>query len=592
MVTYAEKPWLKHYDPGVPPTLEPYPDKALHDMLREWANQTPNQIALINDAKLPLVGHQAREMTYRELDSASDALACALVNRGLKKGDRVAIVIPNVPAFAVAYYGALKAGGVVAATNPTYPPDKMQFQINDCEAEFVITITLFYRLVKQIQPGTRVKHVIVGNVKEYLTPLARILFTLAREKKDGHYLESIGDGDFWLQDLLDQYAGQKPDVKVTGEDLAIFQYTGGTTGVSKGAMATHKALVANTLQIMAWTTVTEGRLAGVERSEMLYLGALPLFHSFGLVVLLSQALCSGARIVLVPNPRDVDNMVAIIQHYRPNVFLGVPAMYNAVVNQPLVKSGQVRLDSFLIASSGAAPLPPTTKHEFEAAGGSNLYEGFGMSEMPTASHSNPLYGMNKTGSIGMPLPDVESRIVSLDDGVTELPVGEVGELLMRGPNLMRGYFKMPTETANTLRELDGKTWLYTGDIARMDEDGYFYIVDRKKDMALIGGFNVYPNVIDKVLKEYPAVLEVGVAAVPHPEKEGQEMLKAWIVLQPGATVTEQDLIDHCAKHLAPYEVPRRFTFVSDLPKTTVGKTLRRELVQMEMEEREKEIDKT
>src|SRR5690606_27275988 len=198
-----------------------------------------------------------------------------------------------------------------------------------------------------------------------------------------------------------------------------------------------------------------------------------------------------------------DNIVGIIKHYRPNVFLGVPAMYNAVVNHPSVKSGRVRLDSFLIASSGAAPLPPTTKKEVEVAGASNLYEGFGMSEMPTASHSNPLYGMNKAGSIGMPLPDVEAKIVSLDDGVTEVPVGEVGELIMRGPNLMKGYYKMPTETANTLRELDGKTWLYTGDIARMDEDGYFYIVDRKKDMALIGGFNVYPNVIDKVLKEHP-----------------------------------------------------------------------------------------
>jgi long-chain acyl-CoA synthetase len=591
MVTYADKPWLKHYDPGVAHTLEPYPDIALHDLLRDMARKIPNQVALITDAKLPLVGHQSREMTYGELDSTSDALACALMNLGLKKGDRVAIVIPNVGAFAIAYYGVLKAGGVVAATNPTYPPDKMQFQINDCEAEFVITITLFYSLVKQIQSGTKVKHVIVSNVKEFLTPLARTLFTLAKEKKDGHRLETLQSGDFWLQDLNAKYSGQKPEKTVTGDDLAIFQYTGGTTGVSKGAMATHKALVANTLQIMAWTSVNEGKLAGVERSDLLYLGVLPLFHSFGLVVLLSQAISTGARIVLVPNPRDIDNIVGIIQHYRPNVFLGVPAMYNAVVNHAAVKSGKVRLDSFLIASSGAAPLPPTTKKEFEVAGGSNLYEGFGMSEMPTASHSNPLYGMNKTGSIGMPLPDVEARIVSIDDGVTEIPVGEVGELIMRGPNLMKGYYKMPTETANTLRELDGKIWLYTGDIARMDEDGYFYIVDRKKDMALIGGFNVYPNMIDKVLKEHPAVLEVGVAAVPHPEKEGQEMLKAWIVLQPGAKVTEQELMDHCAKQLAPYEVPRRFTFVSELPKTMVGKTLRRELIQLEMAEREKEMAK-
>jgi long-chain acyl-CoA synthetase len=589
MVTYAEKPWLKHYDPGVPHSCEPYPDVALHDLLHETASKTPDNVALITDAKLPLIGHQARQVTYHELDEASDAMACALMNLGLKKGDRVAIVIPNVVAFAIAYFGALKAGGIVAATNPTYPPDKMQFQINDCEAEIVITITLFYKLIKQIQPGTHVRHVIVSNVKEFLPPLARILFSISKEKKTGHYLESPEPGDFWLQDLLAKHAGQKPNVKVASDDLAIFQYTGGTTGVAKGAMATHKALVANSLQIMAWTSVSEGPLANFDRSQMLYLGSLPMFHSFGLVVLLSQALSSGAKIVLVPNPRDMDNTVSIIGHYKPNVILGVPAMYNAIVNHPLVKAGKVRLDSFLIASSGAAPLPPTTKHEFETLGGSTLYEGFGMSEMPTASHSNPILGTNKVGSIGMPFPDVEAMIVSLDDGVTEVPVGEIGELIMRGPNLMRGYYKMPTETANTLRELNGKTWLYTGDIARMDEDGYFYIVDRKKDMALIGGFNVYPNVIDKVLKEHPAVLEVGVAAVPHPEKAGQEMLKAWIVLQPGATVTEQELMDHCAKQLAPYEVPRRFVFIDELPKTMVGKTLRRELIQMEMEDREKEI---
>lgn len=590
MTTYDEKPWLKHYDPGVAHTLEPYPNIALHDILREMAGKYPDNVALITNAKLPLVGHQAQRLTYRELDEASDALACALIDKGLKKGDRVALVMPNVAAFPIAYYGILKAGGVVAATNPTYPAEKMQFQINDCEAEFVITLTLFYGLIKQVQPKTHVRQVIVCNVKEYLTPLARILFTLAKEKKMGHYLAALEPGDLWLNNLLAQYAGQKPNVPVTGDDLCIFQYTGGTTGVSKGAMATHRALVANTRQIIAWTSISEGRLANMDRSTLVYLGVLPMFHSFGLVVLLSQALSSGASIVLIPNPREIDNIVDVIEHYRPNVFLGVPALYNAVVNHSRVKSGQVRLDSFLIASSGAAPLPPTTKQEFEAAGGANLYEGFGMSEMPTASHSNPIYGTNKVGSIGMPMPDIEAKIISLDDGLTEVPVGEIGELIMRGPNLMKGYYKMPTETANTLREIDGKVWLYTGDIGRMDEDGYFYIVDRKKDMALIGGFNVYPNVIDKVLKEHPAVLEVGVAAVPHPERAGQETLKAWVVLQPGKTASEQELIDHCARSLAPYEVPRRFAFVSELPKTTVGKTLRRELIQMEMAERERELE--
>ena len=587
MVTYAEKPWLKHYDPGVPHTLEPYPNSALQDMLRHVTNAAPDHPALITDAAIPLFGHYSQHITYHELDSASDAVACALIQLGLKKGDRVALVMPNVAAFPIAFYGVLKAGGVVAATNPTYPMEKMHDQIADCEAEIAITITLFYRTIKQAQPGTRLGHVIVCGVKEFLHPAGRLAFSLALEKKTGHALKALENGDFWLRDLLQQHAGQKPDVPVTGDDLAIFQYTGGTTGVSKGAMAAHKALVANTRQIVAWTSLTEGPLANFDRRRLLYLGILPMFHSFGLVVLLSQALSTGGSIILIPNPREIDSIVEVIHHFRPSVFLGVPAMYNAVVNHRRVKSGEVRLDCFLIASSGAAPLSPITKQEFESRGRASLYEGFGMSEMPTASHSNPIYGLNKVGSIGMPMPDVEAKIVDLDDGLTEMPVGEVGELIMRGPNLMLGYYNMPDETANTLRVLeDGKTWLYTGDIARMDEDGYFYIVDRKKDMALIGGFNVYPNTIEKVLKQHPAVHEVGVAAVPHPQKAGQEMLKAWIVLHSEVQVREQELIDHCSQHLAPYEVPRRFAFVTELPKTMVGKTLRRELVQMEMAARQ------
>jgi long-chain acyl-CoA synthetase len=320
---------------------------------------------------------------------------------------------------------------------------------------------------------------------------------------------------------------------------------------------------------------------------MLYLGAIPMFHVYGLVVLLSQAMASGSQIVLVANARDVNNLVDIIAHYHPNVFLGVPAMYNAVVNHERVKSGEVRLDCFVISTSGAAPLPPATKREFESSGARRLNEAYGMSETSAGSHSNPLVGENRTGSVGLPLPDMDIRIVDLDDGETDVPVGGIGEIVMAGPNIMSGYHGMPTETANILREKDGKHWLYSGDIGYMDEDGYFYIVDRKKDMALIGGFNVYPNNIEKVLKEHPAILEVGVAAVPHPEKMGEETLKAWIVLKPGSQASETDLIHHCAQYLAPYEVPRRFAFIAELPKTMVGKTLRRELIQMEVADTEK-----
>ncbi|MDX2138050.1 MAG: AMP-binding protein [Chloroflexota bacterium] len=589
MVTYADKPWLKQYDAGVPHSLTPYPDHGVHEFLRQAAKQFPGKPALITTARLPLVGHQAQHLTFAELDVQSDALAAALIDMGLKRGDRVALVLPNVVAFAVGLFGTLKAGGVVAATNPSYPQDKMQFQVNDCEAEFVITITLFYRLIKQLQSQTRVKTVLVANVKEYLHPLARTLFTLAREKKDGHALDTLADGDHWLKDVLARYAGRKPDVQVRSDDVAIFQYTGGTTGVSKGAMGQHKALVANVMMLRAWTNVTDPVLGKIDPAQYLFLGALPMFHAFGLIVVLLQAISVGATVLLLPNPRDVDMIVDVIDVYKPGVFLGVPAMFNAVNNHPRVKSGAVTMQSVHIASSGAAPLPPATKREFESHGARRLYEGFGMSEAPTASIANPLLGENRPGSIGLPLPDVEAKIVSLDDGVTEVPVGDIGELVMAGPNTMMGYFKMPTETANVLRQHDGKTWLSTGDIARMDNDGFFYIVDRKKDMALIGGFNVYPTNIEKVIKDHPAVLEVGVAAVPHTEKQGQEMLKAWIVVKPGMSVTEQDLINLCSTHLAPYEVPRRIAFIRELPKTMVGKTLRRELVQLELTEREQEL---
>ncbi len=583
MVTYAERPWTKRYDPGVPTTLEPYPDFPLFQMLRDSTQKAPDNVALVTSTHLPLIGRVGSELTYAQLDQASDALGAALIALGLSKGDRVGIVMPNVAAFVISYFAILKAGGVVAATNPTYPAEKMQAQLNDSGAKLVITLSLFYNLIKQIQPRTQVKTVIVTNVKEYLPPAARVLFTLAKEKKDGHYLAAVQPGDHWLQDLLLKYAGQKPQVEVKGGDLAIFQYTGGTTGIPKAAMSTHKALVANTLQCQAWLIGGDGS----DSSKEIFIGAIPFFHVYGLITVVGFAMSLGARIILVPNARDIADVLGVIEKYQPTLFMGVPALYNAVNNHPSVISGQISLRSVRLCLSGSAPLPPATKREFERLSGGKLLEGFGMSEAPTATHANPVGGENRTGSIGLPFPDMDMRIVSLDDGVTDVPVGEIGELVMSGPQLMQGYHGMPTETANALREQNGKLWLYSGDIARMDEDGYFYIVDRKKDMALIGGYNVYPNAVEKALSEHPAVLEVGVAAIPHPEKEGQEALKAWVVLRPGHTLTAQELIDYALQHLARYEVPTRIAFVDSLPKSTVGKTLRRELVQMEMGELEK-----
>jgi long-chain acyl-CoA synthetase len=440
---------------------------------------------------------------------------------------------------------------------------------------------LFYENVKQIQSQTTVKLVIVTNIKEYLPGAASFMFTLAKEKKEGHRIQKRPE-DQWLQDVLERYAGKKPNVDVQADDLAIFQYTGGTTGIPKAAMSTHAALVANTMQCQAWLAR--------EGAEEVFMAAIPVFHVFGMVAVMSFAVSLHAMMVTVPNPREIDEVVDCMHRYHATIFMGVPAMFNAINNHEGVVAGKYDLTSIYACISGSAPLPPATKRRFEELSGGVILEGFGMSEAPTASHVNPVKGVNKTGSIGMPFPDMEMRIVSLDDEVSDMPVGEVGELLMYGPQLMRGYHGMPTETANALREgPDGKKWLYTGDIARMDEDGYFYIVDRKKDMALIGGFNVYPRNVEDVLMEHPAVKEVGVAAIPHPDpqKVGQEALKAWVVVKEDQTLTADELIAFAGERLARFEIPRRIEFVTDLPRTTVGKILRRELAQMELEAREK-----
>lgn len=580
MVTYQDKPWLGRYDAAVPHSLQPYPDHPLHDFLKRAGAQYAAHVATIMSARLPLIGRVKATLTYRELDALSDTLAAALVDSGISKGDRVAVIMPNCPQFVIAFYAILKAGGTVVAVNPTFPPAKIAEQLVDSGAKAAIALSLFYEAVKTIQAQTAVQQIIVTNIKEYLPGIARTLFTLAKEKKEGHRIEKRPE-DRWLQDVLVAYAGQQPQVTVSGSDIAIFQYTGGTTGIPKAAMSTHSALVANTLQCQAW-------LARADVQEN-FLAAIPLFHVFGMVAVMSFAVSLHAAMILVPNARDIEDVVDNIHNYRPTIFMGVPALFNAINNYPGVIAGKYDLSSIYACISGSAPLPPATKRRFEELSGGVILEGFGMSEAPTASHANPVKGENRTGSIGLPFPDMEMRIVDLDDGETDVPVGEIGELLMHGPQLMRGYHGMPTETANALRaDASGKLWLYTGDIARMDEDGYFYIVDRKKDIALIGGFNVYPRIVEDVLMENPAVSEAAVAAIPHPDpaKVGQEALKAWIVLKKDQTLTKDELIAFAREKLAAYEIPTRIEFVDELPRTAVGKILRRELARMEIEARE------
>lgn len=555
-----DRPWLKFYDEGVPETID-YPPVTLFYFLEDAARKYPNN---------PCTIFKGAVITYKEMNDLTDRLAAGLAEMGIKKGDRVGLFMPNTPQFVMAYFAVLKIGGVVVATNPLYSPREIEHQINDAGVEIMLVMSNFYNLIKQVQPNTKIRTVIVSNLKETLPPVLAFLFTLTKEKKGGFRVQ-LGEGDVWMQDLIARNKPEnRPKVEVGPEDTALFQYSGGTTGVSKAAVALHRNLVANSLQIRHWMP------SAIDGKET-FLMAIPLFHVYGMVAGMCFAMRIASSMVMIPNPRDLGDVLESIQKYKASIFPGVPTMYNAINNHPDVKAGKYNLSTIKACISGSAPLLRETKEKFEALTGGKLVEGFGMSEAPTASHCNPLFGENPVGSIGLPLPDMECRIISLDDEVTLMPVGEIGELVMRGPNVMKGYHNMPTETANSLR--DG--WLYSGDIARMDERGYFYIVDRKKELIKPGGYQVWPREVEEVIAANQKVLEVGVAGVPDPYRG--ETVKAWVVLKPGETADEKEIQEWCADKLAKFKIPTQVEFRDELPKTTVGKILRRELVRQDKE---------
>jgi long-chain acyl-CoA synthetase len=558
-----DRPWLKCYDAGVPQHID-YPPVPLFYFLEEAAKKYPNA---------PCTIFKGAKISYREMNELTDRLAAGLASLGVKKGDRVGIFMPNTPQFVLAYFAILKIGAVVVATNPLYSSREIEHQVNDAGIEVMLLMSNFYKLIKQVQPKTKIKTLVVTNLKEALPPVLSFLFSLTKEKKGGFRVQ-LGQGDIWMQDLIARFkAEDRPKVEVSADDDALFQYSGGTTGISKGAIAMHRNLVANSLQIRSW-------IANAEDGKETVLMAIPLFHVYGMVAGMLFAIRTGAGMVMVPNPRDLKDVLSNIQKYNCSIFPGVPTLYNAINNHPDVLAGKYNLKTIKACISGSAPLMRETKEKFEALSGGKLFEGYGLSEAPTATHCNPLQGENRAGSIGLPLPDVDCRIVSLDDGVTVLPTGEIGELVIQGPQVMRGYHNMPTETANTLQN----DWLYTGDIARMDENGYFYIVDRKKELIKPGGYQVWPREVEEVIAEHPKVLEAGVAGVPDAYRG--ETVKAWVVLKPGEQLSEEEVKAWCAERLAKFKVPTQVEFRSELPKTTVGKILRRELVR---EHKEKEL---
>lgn len=560
-----EKIWLKNYDPGVAHSMN-YPNHTLQQLLDESVERYPDNTAII----FPGAFNDESMMSFKELDMASNKLANALVDMGVKKGDRVALLMPNCPQFVISYYAVLRAGGIVVATNPLYSVREMEFQFNDCGAETVIVLSLFYKMVMGIKDRTSLKNVVVTNIKEYLPEQSRKAFIAFVERPEGHYVRVPKVKNIYkFQDLLRRFSSKPPEVETSPDDVAMFQYTGGTTGLSKAAVATHRNVVANVYMMRAWSMPI-----GLNQGEEVVMGVMPLFHIYGMVTVLHFSVLTGSVMVLLPR-FETDKVLNAINRYRPAFFPGVPTMYVAINNFPEVKKYDLR--SIRACVSGAAPLPVEVQQEFEGLTGGKLVEGFGLSEAPVVVTANPLVGLRKIGSIGVPVPDVEARIMDAEIGDKEMPIGEVGELVISGPQVMKGYWNRPEETEMVLRN----GWLYTGDLARMDEDGFFFIVDRKKDMIIASGFNVYPRDIEEVLYEHPKVKEAVCYGVPDPYR-GQTV-KVAIVLKEGESATEEEIIEFCRPRLARYKVPKLIEFRDSLPKSLIGKVLRRVL----MEEEEK-----
>jgi long-chain acyl-CoA synthetase len=560
-----EKIWLKNYDEGIPATID-YPTFPLDRFLFNAASKYPDHTATVFGAA---VGSQVLDakLSYRELNNRVDRLAAALQKMGVQRGDRVVIMLPNCPQFVIAAYATWRIGAVVVCCNPLYVAREVEHMIKDSGAETIVVMSSLYERVKSIRSNTNLKQVIVTNIKEYFPGLLKFLFTLTKEKKEGHKVDISGDaGTYWFQDLI-RDAPSKPDsVDIDQEELATLIYTGGTTGVPKGAQLTHRNLVSNATMLNVWSKSKE--------AEDVLVAVMPYFHCYGLTVGMNTCIANAITIVQIPNPRDMVHVLKSIEKHKVTFYPGVPTMFVGFNNFP----DRVKFDisSLRFAVSAAAPLPPEVQEKFQRLTGGKMVEAYGLTETGPAASMDPLE-RPRDNSIGVPLPDTDMAIVDVDTGEKEMSVGEIGEIIIKGPQVMKGYYKMPTETANALRVgPDGQPgWFYSGDIGFMDEDGYFHIVDRKKDMIIAGGYNIYPADVEAVLFEHPKVKEAAVIGVPD-EKRG-ETVKAFVVLKEGERATEQEIIDFCRENLAVYKAPRIVEFRDDLPKSLVGKVLRREL---------------
>jgi long-chain acyl-CoA synthetase len=544
-----EKPWNKHYTGDVPGSLS-YPATPIDHFLRESAASFPDRPALI---------FEGARISYRSLDALVDACAAGLHKRGVRKGDRVALLMPNCPQTVISFYSIFRIGAIAVPINPLYQAREIAGQMDDAGANLLITLDLLYPRVKAVMSRSDKNRCVVASLSDYLPVLKKIVYPFLKPKGEQGRGIANGGNTVSFKDLL--AGGRPPAAAITPGDTAVLQYTGGTTGLSKGAELTHGNIVSNTRQMASWYYI-------IRRGEEVFLTVLPLFHTYGIAVCMNLSIASASCMVLIPrfSPRDV---LKAIKEYGVTFFPGIPGIYAALNNYRDI--GKWDISSVRYCVSGSAPLPVQVLKDFEKRTGGVILEGYGLTEASPVTHSNPVHRERKEGSIGLPLADTDCKIVDLIDGTREVRPGEAGELCIKGPQVMKGYWHNPDETGRVLR--DG--WLFTGDIARIDDDGYFYIMERKKDMIISEGFNVYPNEIDEVVLKHPLVADAGAVGVP--DSLRGEKVVLFVVLKEGMQASQDELLAYCREHLAKDKVPKKIIFKSELPKTAVGKVLRRTL---------------
>lgn len=555
----GDRPWLKLYPNEIPATLT-YEETTIHSYLTKVSRNYPRKNA---------IHFMGKNITYKELYDYVQRVAKYMYDLGIKKGDRVAIMLPNCPQSVICFYAVLQIGAVVVQTNPLYTERELEYQLKDSGAKAIISLDILYPRISKVYKRTSLKHVIVTAIKDFLPFPINLIYPYIQKKQTGIKIQLKEDD--YLHLLSNILAHTEPSFNEEVEidldnDLALLQYTGGTTGQPKGVMLTHKNLIANSTACAAWLFKA---IPGEER----VLGILPLFHVYGLTTVLILSIMQGNEMILIPR-LDVKMLLKTIHKKKPTLFPGAPTIYIALLNHPDLK--KYNLSSIKACISGAAPLPVEVQEKFEEITGGKLVEGYGLTESSPVTHANFIWEQKRVkGSIGVPWPDTDAKIVDPETG-EDLPPEEIGEIVVKGPQVMKGYWNREEETAETLK--DG--WLYTGDLGYMDEEGFFYVVDRKKDVIIAGGYNIYPREIEEIFYEHPAIQELTVVGVPDPYRG--ETVKAYIVLKPGANVTEEELDEYARKHLAAYKVPRIYEFRKELPKSTIGKVLRRTLLEEEI----------